>query len=120
MGLRRFFRPAVLLRRKAVRTGLFGGDRKWLTLWVVMFLWRRIKALFGFGEPEPVLIEDVKPGQRFVVAHEDSAKSLRKKGKVAKKAKKREAKGAAKTAKKAAKKTAKQAARLAARQAAKA
>lgn len=116
MGFRRFFRPGVLLRRKAVRTGLFGGDRKWLTLWVVMFLWRKIKSLFGFGDPEPVMIEDVKPGQRFVVAHEDSPKSLRKKGKVAKKAKKREAKGAAKIAKK----TAKQAAKLAARQAAKA
>lgn len=111
MGLKRFFKPGVLLRRKAVRTGLLGGDRKWLTLWVVMFVWRKIKSLLGFGDPEPVLIEDVKPGQRFVVAHQDSRKSSRKKGKVAKKAKKRDAKVA--------KKTAKQAAKLAARQAAK-
>jgi len=87
MGLRRFLKPSVLLRRKALRSGLLGGDRKWLGVFVTMFVWRRVKALFGFAEPQPVYIEDVQPGQRFVVAHQEST-SRRKRRKARKAAKK--------------------------------
>lgn len=83
MGLRRFLKPSVLLRRKALRSGLFGGQRGWLSVWIIMFVWRRLKALFGFGDPQPVMVEDVEPGQRFVIAHEPST-SRRKRRKAAK------------------------------------
>ena len=107
MGIRRFLKPSVLLRRKALRSGVFGGDRKWLSVFVTMFLWRRIKALFGFGDPQPVYIEEAEPGQRFVVAHEDNSKSRRKRRKAEKKADKKSAKAESKAAKKADKQAAK-------------
>lgn len=66
-----------------------------------MFVWRRLKALFGFGEPQPVFVEEATAGQRFVVAHEDDSTSRRKRRKADKKAAKKEAKHDAKAAKKA-------------------
>ncbi len=91
-----------MLRRKALRSGVFGGDRTWLRVFITMFLWRRIKALFGFGDPQPVLVEEARPGDRFVVAHENNKQSRRK---LDKKADKQAAKTAKKTAKKTATKT---------------
>lgn len=85
-AIRRLLKPSLLLRRKALRSGVLGGDRKWLGVFVTMFLWRRVKSLFGFGDPQPVYIEDVEPGQRFVVAHEEST-SRRKRRKARKAAK---------------------------------
>ena len=72
-----------------------------------MFLWKRVKSLFGFADPQPVYIEDVEPGQRFVFAHEDTSTSRRKRREADKKAAKKADKQAAKVAKKAAKKAAK-------------
>ncbi len=95
------------MRRKALRAGVFGGDRKWLSVFVTMFLWKRVKSLFGFGDPQPVFVEEAGPGHRFVVAHEDNSTSRRKRRKADKKADKAAAKAAAKTAKKADKKAAK-------------
>ena len=107
MGLKRFLKPSILLRRKALRTGVFGGDRKWLAIYLIMWVWRRLKALFGFGDPQPVLIEDIDPGQRFVVAHEDSSSSRRKRRKVEKKRAKKAAKAEGKATRKAEKVAAK-------------
>ena len=109
MGLRRFLKPSVILRRKALRSGVFGGDRTWLRVFITMFLWGRVKALFGFSEPQPVFIEEAEPGHRYVVAHEDNSTSRRKRRKADKKATKQENKQAAKVAKKADKKAAKRA-----------
>lgn len=111
MGIRRFLKPSVLLRRKALRSGVFGGDRRWLSVFVTMFLWRRVKSLFGFGDPQPVFVEEAEPGQRFVVAHEDNSTSRRKRRKAEKKAAKADAKSAKRADKKAAKKAAKAAKR---------
>jgi len=72
-----------------------------------MFLWRRIKSLFGFGDPQPVMVEDIEPGQRFVVAHEDNSTSRRKRRKVEKKRAKKQAKQDAKVQKKADRRAAK-------------
>jgi hypothetical protein len=105
VGLRRFLKPSVILRRKALRSGVFGGDRTWLRVFVTMFFWRRIKALFGFGDPQPVFVEEAGPGHRFVVAHEDNSTSRRKRRKADKKATKKANKKAAKVAKKANKET---------------
>lgn len=115
MGIRRFLKPSVILRRKALRSGVFGGDRTWLRVFITMFVWRRIKALFGFGDPQPVLVEEAGPGERFVVAHEDNPKSRRKRRKLDKKAAKKADKQATKSAKKTAKKAAKKAKKAAKR-----
>jgi hypothetical protein len=72
-----------------------------------MFLWKGLRSFFGFGDPQPVYIKDVEPGQRFVVAHEDTSTSRRMRRKADKKAAKKADKQAAKVAKKAAKKAAK-------------
>lgn len=104
MGLKRLLKPSILLRRKALRSGVFGGDKKWLSIFVTMFLWRRVKALFGFGDPQPVYVEEIGAGQRFVVAHEDNSTSRRKRRKAEKKSDKKAAKKAAKADKRAAKK----------------
>lgn len=101
MGIRRFLKPSVFLRRKALRSGVFGGDRTWLRVFITMFVWRRIKALFGFGDPQPVYVEEATPGQRFVVAHQDNSTSRRKRRKADKKAAKKAAKHEAKAEKKA-------------------
>ena len=104
MGIRRYLKPSVLLRRKALRSGVFGGDSTWLRVFITMFLWKRLKALFGFGDPQPVFVEEAGPGERFVVAHEDNSTSRRKRRKADKKAAKKADKQSAKAAKKAAKK----------------
>jgi len=107
----RKFKPSVLLRRKALRSGVFGGDRKWLRIFMVITVWRKLKGLFGFSEPEPVYIEAIEPGQRFVVAHEASTsrRKRRKTRKGDKKTAKKATKKAAKQSKKANKKAAKRA-----------
>lgn len=121
MGLKRFLKPSVLLRRKALRSGIFGGQKGWLGVWVIMFLWRRIKGLFGFADPEPVLIEDIGPGQRFVIAHEPSTKrrKVRKATKADRKLEakvlKAEAKAVRKTARKAARRATRATKRIAAK-----
>lgn len=109
MRLRRLLKPSILLRRKALRSGVFGGDRRWLGVFLTMFLWRRLKALFGFGEPQPVFVSEAEPGEVMVVAHEEDKSTRRKRRKTEKK----QAEKAAKSDKKAAKAAEKQAAKKA-------
>ena len=67
----RFLRPMRLIRRRVIRRGLLGGDRLWLGIGALIFLNDRIKSLFGFGEPKTVYVEELKPGERVVLAHEE-------------------------------------------------
>ena len=60
-----------LIKRKVLSKGLFGGDRKWLALGGVIFVFGRIRSVLGFGDPEPVYIEELKPGERLVTAHSE-------------------------------------------------
>lgn len=73
-SLFKILRPIRLIKRKGVTAGLFGGDRKWLMLGGIVFIGGKLKALLGFGDPEPVYIEDLKPGERLVVAHPESTR----------------------------------------------
>ena len=94
---------------------MLGGDRKWLSVFLMMFVWRKAKSLFGFGDPQPVFIAEAEPGQLMVVAHEDDSTSRRKRRKQAKKDAKVAEKQAAKRARKVEKtaaKTAKKAAKV--------
>lgn len=74
----RLLRPVRLIKRRALIKGVFGGDRTWLTLGLIVWVGGRIKALFGFGEPEPVYTEEITSGQRFVLAHSDPPKRRRR------------------------------------------
>ena len=77
-SLFRVLRPIRLIKRKGLTAGLFGGDTKWLVLGGIVFIGSRIKSLFGFGEPEPVYTEVLKPGQRLVIAHDEPKKRRRR------------------------------------------
>jgi hypothetical protein len=76
-SLFRILRPIRLIKRRALTKGLFGGDRKWLVLGGIVFAGGKIRDLFGFGEPEPVYVEEIERNERMIVAH--SATSKRKK-----------------------------------------
>lgn len=73
-SLFRILRPIRLIKRKGLISGVFGGDRKWLALWLLVTAGGKIKSLFGYGEPEQVYLEDLKPGERLVVAHPEAAR----------------------------------------------
>ena len=74
----KFLRPMRYLRRRAVVSGVFGGNRKWLliggTAWVFHYLGR----IFGLGEPEPLYTEELEPGERFVVVHRPAERRRRR------------------------------------------
>ena len=68
----RILKPVRLIKRRALMKGVFGGDRTWLMLGAVVWLGGRVKALFGFGDPEPVYTEEVTSGDRIVVVHSEA------------------------------------------------
>ena len=74
----RLLRPVRIIKRKFITAGLFGGDRKWLILGGLVMAGSRAKNLLGFGEPEPVYIEEIEPGQRLVLAHAESTRRRKK------------------------------------------
>lgn len=93
----RFLRPMAFLRRKAVYAGLFGGNKRWLTLgglaWVAHWLGR----VFGAGEAVPRYTQEIGSGERVVVVHEPMSPLEKKKAaKRERKAQRRAAKQQAK------------------------
>lgn len=54
--------PALLVRRQAVRKGLFGGSRGWQVLLAIIFGRRALRKVLG-KEPEVVATEQLDPGQ---------------------------------------------------------
>lgn len=77
-SLFRILRPIRIIKRKGLMAGLFGGDRKWLVLGAIVFVGGRLKSLLGMGEPQPVFTEELKPGERLVIAANGSSKRRRK------------------------------------------
>ena len=65
----RILRPMAYVRRKAIYGGLLGGNRKWLILGGAAWMLRSGSSLFGKGHPSPVHVEDLPPGERFVIVH---------------------------------------------------
>lgn len=80
----RLLRPVRIIKRKGLTSGLFGGDSKWLALGGLVWAAGKVRGLLGFGEPEPMYIEDLKPGQRLVIAHSEPRKRRRSKAKASK------------------------------------
>ena len=55
-------RPSYYIRRASINKGLFGDDRFWRTVFILMTGRRVLRKLMG-SEPETVAIEKLKPGQ---------------------------------------------------------
>ncbi len=72
-SLFRILKPIRLIKRKGITAGLFGGSKGWLALAGIVWVFGRIKSVLGFGEPERVFVEELKAGQRLVVAHDQRA-----------------------------------------------
>lgn len=79
-GLIRLIRPVRLIKRKGLISGLFGGNKGWLALGGTVWFFGKVRELIGFGEPEPVLMRELKPGERLVLAHAEPAKGSRRRG----------------------------------------
>ncbi len=52
----------------AIRRGLLGGSRPWMTILAVVAALRLIRRISG-SEPETVCCEKLKPGQALIVTH---------------------------------------------------
>lgn len=55
-------RPSYYVRRASINKGLFGDDRFWRTVFILMTGRRVLRKMMGSG-PETVAIEKLKPGQ---------------------------------------------------------
>jgi hypothetical protein len=54
--------PSSYIRRSSVNKGLFGDDRFWRTVFVLMTGRKVLRRVLGSG-PETVAVEKLKPGQ---------------------------------------------------------
>jgi len=74
-GLPKLLRPSVLLRRRALYAGLLGGNRFWMGVGAVMWLWGKLKgSLFGSADPITRYARELKPGERLIISHPESSK----------------------------------------------
>ena len=55
-------RPSYYIRRASIRKGLFGDDRFWRTVFILMTGRKVLRRMMG-SEPETVALEKLKPGQ---------------------------------------------------------
>ncbi len=56
------------VRRTGVRKGILGGNRGWLAVAVATWGWTKLKQV-SERQAEVVLSEELKPGQRIIVAN---------------------------------------------------
>jgi hypothetical protein len=69
-GLRartRFVRRYV--RTNAIRRGLLGRDRLWMTIFVIGLLGRQANKVLKRGDAPLVFSERLQPGESFVITH---------------------------------------------------
>lgn len=62
-------RIVTLLRRTGVRKGLLGGSRGWAAVAIGAWGYTKLKQL-SHREPEVVFSEELKPGQRLIIAND--------------------------------------------------
>jgi hypothetical protein len=55
-------RPAAYIRHTSINKGLFGENRLWRVVFVIIFGRKLLRRMMG-SEPETVAIEKLKPGQ---------------------------------------------------------
>lgn len=78
-SLIRIIRPVRLIKRKGLVSGLFGGSSGWLALGGTVWFFGKVREVLGFGEPETVVVKEVKPGERIVLAHAPNKAQTRNK-----------------------------------------
>lgn len=77
-SLIRVIKPVRLIKRKGLVSGLFGGSSGWLALGGTVWFFGKVREFLGFGEPETVLVKEIKSGERLVLAHANREKSSRR------------------------------------------
>ena len=60
---------AGFLWRTALRRGLLGGSRPWMTVLAVVGVTRLVRKLAG-SEPKTVYCEELHPGEAILITHE--------------------------------------------------
>lgn len=68
-SLLKFLRPMAIIQRRALRDGLLGGNRKWLFWGGAAWLLHTLRNSLGEGQPRPVHVERLDPGERFIILH---------------------------------------------------
>ena len=63
---------AAALRRVGFRKGVLGGNRALLVVWMVLTGIKLLKRLGGHEE-QVVFSEELKPGEKLLIAHEPRA-----------------------------------------------
>ena len=58
----------TFLWRNAVQKGLFGGNRRWATVFMVVGAVKLFRRVAG-SVPETVYCEELKPGEALVITH---------------------------------------------------
>lgn len=58
-----------LLRSRSLARGVFGGDRLWLGMAILLWGGRFARRFLSGGTPQTVYLEDLNPGERLVIAH---------------------------------------------------
>jgi hypothetical protein len=59
----------ALVERVGITRGLFGGSKGWFYVGTGLWTLRRVRTL-GARKPEILLREELKPGQRLVIAND--------------------------------------------------
>ena len=57
------------LWRNALRRGLLGGSRPWMTVLAVVGITRLVKKFAG-SEPKTVYCEELQPGEAILITHQ--------------------------------------------------
>lgn len=78
MAVPRFLRPSIFLRRRALYAGLLGGNRFWMGIGAIMWLWGKSKGALGAGDPITKYARELKPGERLIITHPEASKKRRK------------------------------------------
>ena len=60
---------AGFIWRTALRRGLLGGSRPWMTVFAVVGITRLVRKLAG-SEPKTVYSEELHPGEAILITHE--------------------------------------------------
>jgi hypothetical protein len=85
----RFLRPMAYLRRRAIMSGLLGGNRTWLLWGGLAWALHWLGRILGGGDATPRYTQELGAGERIVVVHESkSPRELKKAAKAQRKAKK--------------------------------
>jgi hypothetical protein len=65
-NFRRYYGPAARIRQQGIRKGVFGGNRAWLVVWIVLTGTTALKRKIT-RQPQFVSLDTLQPGQRVTI-----------------------------------------------------